>query len=287
MNAENSVHTDPSDSAAQPGDLALAQRLADAADAITLTRFGAQDLQIDRKPDATPVTDADRAVESRIRELIGEVAPDDAVHGEEFADTGSGPRRWILDPIDGTKNFLRGVPVWATLIALTVDGAVDTAVVSAPALGRRWWAVRGYGAWTSDPQLDDQSRRLTVSTVDQLVDASLSYSSLGGWRDRGLLDEFLSLHENTWRQRAFGDFWSYMMVAEGIVDIAAEPEVPLYDLAAVSLVVSEAGGRFTNLDGAEGPGGGSAVATNNVLHSDVLTCLQSRITDHDPTRTTS
>ncbi|GAA4404052.1 histidinol-phosphatase [Tsukamurella soli] len=256
------------------GDLDLAHGLADAADRITTERFGAQDLRIDTKPDHTPVTDADRAVERRVRDLIARARPGDAVHGEEFEDTGIGDRRWIIDPIDGTKNFLRGVPVWATLIALTVGDEVDTAMVSAPALGRRWWAVRGHGAFGRDDRLAPSPRRLTVSTIAGLGDASVSYSSLGGWRDRGRRDGFLRLLESTWRQRAFGDFWSYMMVAEGLVDIAAEPDVPLYDLAAVSLIVTESGGTFTDLDGAPGPGGGSAVATNTLLHAAVLDQLR-------------
>ena len=267
-------------------DLDLALQLADAADTITSDRFGALDLRVDTKPDATPVTDADRTVEQALRELIGRARPADAVHGEEFADTGTGSRRWIVDPIDGTKNFLRGVPVWATLLALTVDDTVEVAVVSAPALSRRWWAARGQGAWTrhqsarsdgwpSAATALSDGRSLTVSQVAELADASLSYSSLSGWRDRALLAQFLALHETTWRQRAFGDFWSYMMVAEGAVDIATEPEVPLYDLAAVSLIVTEAGGVFTNLDGRPGPAGGSAVATNGRLHDLVLAQLHS------------
>jgi histidinol-phosphatase len=270
---------------ATPVDLALALELADAADAITTERFGALDLHVDTKPDSTPVTDADRRVETTLRTLIGRARPGDAVHGEEFDDTGVSRRRWIIDPIDGTMNFLRGVPVWATLVALTIDDTVETAVVSAPALGRRWWAARGHGAWSTPrahpigaQRADGTSSpatRLNVSAVAELADASLSHSSLSGWRTRNLLDQFLGLHEKTWRQRAYGDFWSYMLVAEGAVDIAAEPEVPLYDLAAVSLIVTEAGGVFSNVEGKPGPDGGSAVATNGRLHDHVLAQLHS------------
>ena len=261
----------------QPGnrhveDMHLAHVLADEADATTTSRFRALDLHVDTKPDLTPVSDADTAVEQRLRNVLARARPRDAVHGEEYDDTGHGPRRWVIDPIDGTKNFVRGVPVWATLIALMDGDEVGAAVVSAPALGRRWWAARGAGAWTG-PSLAS-ARPLHVSQVRELPNASLSYSSLGGWEDRGLLEAFLALYRRCWRQRAFGDFWSYMLVAEGAVDVAAEPEVALHDLAAVSLVVEEAGGTFTSLSGVPGPGHGSAVATNGHLHDAVLAALR-------------
>ncbi|MDX6219935.1 MAG: histidinol-phosphatase, partial [Frankiales bacterium] len=223
-------------------DLALAQRLADAADEITLARFRAQDLQVAAKPDLSPVSDADFAVEDLVRRLLADARPADAVLGEEHGSTGEGPRQWVLDPIDGTKNFVRGVPVWATLIALLVDGRVEVGVASAPALGRRWWASRGAGAFA-----DGQPIR--VSSVAALSDAHLSYSSLTGWEDRGRLDGVLQLSRDCWRTRAFGDFWSHMLVAEGAVDASFEPEVSLWDLAALQVIVEEAGGRFTSLDG--------------------------------------
>lgn len=253
-------------------DLRLAHVLADNADAVTMGRFRAVDLRVDTKPDLTPVTDADRRVEETIRGTLKRSRPRDAVTGEEFEDTGHGPRRWVLDPIDGTKNFVRGVPVWATLIALMDGEEVVAGVVSAPALGRRWWATRGTGAWTGKSL--SSATRLHVSGVDSLGDASLSYSSLGGWLDSGRGRGFLDLYRSTWRQRGFGDFWSYMLVAEGSVDVAAEPEVALYDLAALVVVVEEAGGRFTDLDGRRGPGGGSAVATNGLLHARVVQTLR-------------
>ncbi|MFF2654353.1 inositol monophosphatase family protein [Streptomyces sp. NPDC058045] len=258
-------------------DLALCHRLADAADEITVHRYQATDLRVTSKPDATPVTDADQSVEQTLRARIEAERPGDAVHGEEYADTGTGPRRWIIDPIDGTKNFLRGVPTWATLISLSVDGEVTAAVVSAPLLGRRWWAGQGLGAFTRTtlPGTPDAPRQIHTSRIADLADASLSYSSLTGWRQLGLLAGFLQLHDTTWRQRAFGDFWSYMLLAEGAVDIAAEPEVALHDLAAVSLIVTEAGGTFTDLHGTPGPDGGSAVATNTLLHTPVLDALHS------------
>lgn len=256
-------------------DLVLALALADAADAITTARFRALDLRIEAKPDLTPVTDADRDTESRLRELLAGARPGDAIHGEEFADTGAADgsaRRWVIDPIDGTKNFVRGVPVWASLIALMDGPDVIVGVVSAPALGRRWWASAGGGAWASTGS--DDAVPCRVSAVSTLTDASLSYSSLSGWEVRGLLPGFLDLTRVCWRTRAFGDFWSYVLLAEGTVDLAAEPEVALHDLAPLALIVSEAGGVFTDLTGRPGPAGGSALASNGLLHAAALAHLR-------------
>jgi histidinol-phosphatase len=250
-------------------DLSLAIRLADASDAITRERFGAADLVVETKPDLTPVSDADRTVERAIRDMLGTTRPDDDVSGEEYGSgTGSAPRRWVIDPIDGTKNFVRAVPVWATLIALLDGSTPVVGVVSAPALGRRWWAVRGGSAWTS--ALGSPARRLSVSRVGGLADASLSYSSLSGWRDLGRRDAFVELMDACWRTRAYGDFWSYMLLAEGAVDIAAEPELSLWDMAALAPIVTEAGGRFTGLDGVDGVHSGSAAASNGLLHDALL-----------------
>ena len=253
-------------------DLALAHELADAADAITLARFGAVDLVVESKPDLTPVSDADRAVEQAVRTALGTRRPDDAVLGEEDGETGTGPRRWVVDPVDGTKNFVRGVPVWASLIALQEDGVVTVGVVSAPALGRRWWAARGLGAHTGGSL--GAARRLQVSAVGSLADASLSYSSLTGWEERGVLPGFLQLSRTVWRTRAYGDFWSHVLVAEGAVDASCEPEVSLWDLAPLQVVVEEAGGRFTDLSGAARPDGGSVVCSNGLLHDEVLAALR-------------
>jgi len=252
-------------------DLRLAHVLADAADDITTKRFRALDLRIDTKPDLTPVSDADRSVEEQVRGILKRARPRDAVVGEEYGSTGHGARRWVIDPIDGTKNFVRGVPVWATLIALMEDEEVVVGLVSAPALNRRWWAARGGGAWSGRSL--SQAARLQVSSVATLSDASLSFSSLSGWEERGRLENFLDLTRAVWRTRAFGDFWSHMMVAEGTVDVSAEPEVSLWDLAALQVIVEEAGGRFTNLAGAPGPDGGSVVCTNGLLHDEVLRML--------------
>jgi histidinol-phosphatase len=255
-------------------DLALAHELADAADAITLDRFRAVDLQVQSKPDLTPVSDADLAVEDAVRRLLAARRPADAVLGEEHGVTGDGPRQWVVDPVDGTKSFVRGVPVWATLVALQVEGSVDVGVVSAPALGRRWWAARGLGAHAGASQRD--ARRLQVSAVGALGDASLSYSSLSGWEEQGRLPGLLDLTRAVWRTRAYGDFWSHVLVAEGAVDVSCEPAVSLWDLAPLQVVVEEAGGRFSDLSGAARPDGGSAVCTNGALHDEVLALLAAR-----------
>ncbi|MCA0252217.1 MAG: histidinol phosphatase [Actinobacteria bacterium] len=249
-------------------DLRLAHVLADTADSITTSRFKASDLVVTSKPDLTEVTDADTAVEDAIRSMLGRTRPRDAVHGEERQDSGWGPRRWVIDPIDGTRNFVRGVPVWATLIALMDGDDVLAGVVSAPALGRRWWALRGGGAFTGRSLL--QASPCRVSAVSTIDDASLSYSSISGWVESGRGQQFVDLMRDCWRTRAYGDFWSYMLLAEGAVDLAAEPELALYDMAAPSIVVAEAGGRFTNLDGQNGPHGPGAIATNGLLHDEVI-----------------
>ena len=252
-------------------DLRLAHVIADSVDGVTMSRFKAQDLRVESKPDLTPVSDADRSAEELIRAQLRRTRPRDAVVGEELEPTGHGPRQWVVDPIDGTKNFVRGVPVWATLIALLDNNRPVVGLVSAPALNRRWWAAFGTGAW-SGPRLSSATR-LQVSGVRDLSQASLSYSSLGGWEERGRLEAFLGLTRTVWRTRAFGDFWSYVLVAEGAVDLACEPELEVHDMAALVPVVTEAGGRFTSLDGTDGPFGGDALASNGHLHDEALAVL--------------
>ena len=249
-------------------DLRLAHVLADAVERVTTARFRSEDLVVETKPDLSLVSDADTAAEELVRSQLKRTRPRDAVQGEEFETTGHGPRRWVIDPIDGTHNFVRGLPVWATLIALVDDDAPVLGLVAAPALGRRWWAALGSGAWSGRSLA--AARRIRVSRVSRLEDASLSYSSLRGWRDVGRHEEFLALTDACWRTRAYGDFWSHMLVAEGAVDIAAEPELAVHDMAALVPIVTEAGGRFTSLAGREGPWGGNAVATNGLLHDEVL-----------------
>ena len=242
--------------------------MADAADDVATRRFRALDLRVETKPDLTPVTDADRMVEETLRNTLKRARPRDAVHGEEFGRSGYGPRCWVIDPIDATKNYVRGVPIWATLIALMEGDDVVVGVVSAPALNRRWWAARGGGSWTGRSLA--KATRCRVSGVSELHDASFSYSSLHGWEERGCFDGFLDLTRSVWRTRAFGDFWSHVMVAEGVVDVSAEPEVSLWDVAAVKIIVEEAGGVFTDLTGVPSPGLGSVVCSNGLLHSTVL-----------------
>jgi histidinol-phosphatase len=254
-------------------DLNIALELADVADRITLARFRADDLAVETKPDLTPVSDADTAVERAVREMLGEVRPDDAVLGEEYgASTDGGSRRWIVDPIDGTKGYVRGIPVWATLLALQEDGEPSVAVVSAPAMRCRWWAARGLGAFTDDG-LSDGNRQLRVSAISQLEDAQVSYGGLEDWQNLGRAEATLELVGSCWRSRNFGDFWAYMLVADGAVELALDPIVSLWDLAAVQLIVEEAGGRFTDLGGVRTPDGGDAIATNGLVHDAALAII--------------
>lgn len=249
-------------------DLRLAHVLADAVERVTMPRFRAQDLVVEAKPDLTLVSDADRAAEELVRAQLGRTRPRDAVVGEEFAPTGHGPRRWIVDPIDGTHNYVRGVPVWATLIGLVDGDEPVMGLVAAPALGRRWWAAKGSGAWAG--RALTSAHRIRVSAVSRLADASLSLSSVTSWDAVGRTEAVLDLARSCWRERAYGDFWSYMLVAEGALEIAAEPDLALYDMAALVPIVTEAGGRFSSLDGVDGPFGGNALATNGVLHEEIL-----------------
>jgi histidinol-phosphatase len=278
-------------------DLALAHALADLADAISLGRYQSQDLVITTKPDNTPVTDADRAVETAIREALGTHRSGDGLVGEEFgSDKGSSGRYWVFDPIDGTKNFMRGVPTWATLIALVqVDASGNEEVVvgiaSAPALARRWAAAKGHGATVrfngadtgsdfvdsaddygdANNSLHPNEKKISVSKVSSLSDASISYSDFVGWGDR--LEPFQKMLAGAWRTRGIGDFWSHMLVAEGAVDVAIEPSLALWDMAALDIIVREAGGTFTNTAGQNGPFGGSGVSTNGTLHNAVINGL--------------
>jgi histidinol-phosphatase len=253
-------------------ELALAIELADVADAITLARFRDQTLRVDHKQDRTEVTEADRGAEEAIRRRIAEARPDHAVLGEEEGLIGpQGSRwRWIVDPIDGTSNYVRGVPIWATLIALEHDGRLAVGVVSAPALGRRWWAARGEGAYAGGAPIH-------VSAIDRVARAHLAYSDVGSFYEHGGArrgDGLVALSRAVWRARGLGDFWMHVLVAEGAFDAAVEPVVSVWDLAAVQVIVEEAGGRFTNLAGEARPDGGSACSTNGLLHEAVLDYLR-------------
>ena len=250
-------------------DLALTLELADIADEISAARFRASDLVVSTKPDRTPVTEADKAVEAALRQRLAAVRPDHAVLGEEEGTTGEAdaPARWIIDPIDGTANYLRGIPVWATLIALEVGGDITVGVVSAPAMNQRWWAARGEGAFAN-------GESIRVSQVSRIEDAQLSSDGFDSWERHGDKSEkFMALVRRVWRTRGFGDFWQHMLVAEGTVDIALEPAVSLWDLAAIQVIVEEAGGRFTDLDGEPRADGGNCCSTNGVLHDEVLAAL--------------
>jgi histidinol-phosphatase len=256
-------------------DLGLALRLADTADAITLSRFRAADLRVIRKPDRTPVTDADTATEDALRAVLGTERPGDAVLGEERGgEAAENGRGWVLDPIDGTKNFSRGVPAWATLIALTVHGQAVVGVASAPALSRRWWGAAGLGAWSSEA--GGPPRRISVSGVTDLTDAYLSTTDFRTFSAHGDLQRWLALADACWETRAFGDFWQHVLVAEGVIDLAVDREASVWDLAALAPIVAEAGGRLTDLSGTDIHDGGSALTTNGAVHDAALGLLGGR-----------
>jgi histidinol-phosphatase len=241
-------------------DLAFAFTLADAADAITSARFRASDLRVETKPDLSPVSEADRAAEVAIRELVGSSGRGEGVLGEEFGDDG-GDAKWIVDPIDGTTNYVRGIPVWATLLALERDGAVCASLVSAPALGHRWWAARGEGAFAD-------GSRCGVSAVSTIEDATVSSTSA-----RRMPDGWTSIVTRAWANRGLGDFWQHCLVAEGAVDVSCDRVVNVWDYAPVQLIVEEAGGRCTTFNGEPPSAGRSFVATNGLLHEDVVALL--------------
>ena len=272
----SSSSTGGNSSSQYSAELAFALTLADRADAISLSRYQALDLEITTKPDNSPVTDADKAVERAIIDAIATQYPTDGVVGEEFGTSGSRgskDRYWIIDPIDGTKNYLRGVPTWATLIALVENEQVVASVVSSPALYRRWYASAGGGAFVTEGA--STPRKLAVSKVSQLSDASIAYSDFQGWGARRT--NFEKLLDGAWRTRGLGDFWSHMLVAEGAVDVAIEPALALWDMAALDLIVREAGGKFSSLDGVDGPFGPNAISTNGALHGAIVAALNNEI----------
>ena len=252
-------------------DLAVALTLAGEADLIAMERYRSQDLDVQLKPDRTQVTDADKRVEKMVRDHLASARPHDSVFGEEFGVTGASTRQWIVDPIDGTSNFVRGVPIWGLLLALVIDGVPQLGVVSAPALGRRWWGATGHGAWMQ--QDGGEPRRLAVSGIDELADASLSYNSLKGWDEAGRLDPLLSLSRQVGRTRAYGDLWAYMLVAEGAVDLAGEYDLKPWDIAALVPVVREAGGRVTTVAGSDPLADDSILVSNGLLHDRALAVL--------------
>jgi histidinol-phosphatase len=263
----------------EESDLELALRLTDLADALTVEVFRRADLVVETKPDLTPVTEADRAVELVVREVLADARPEDSVVGEEYGTAGSGPRRWIIDPIDGTQNFVRRIPVWATLLALEVDGQPVVGVVSAPELRRRWWAVAGQGAFVAVDR--GPAERIHVSGIANLADAQVSGAGLDDWDEHGGRAALMALADRCRRYRGFGDFWSHMLVAEGCCEIGLDPVASLWDLAALAVIVEEAGGRFSDLDGRPGPGGGSGISSNGTLHQAALDVLAGRQANPD------
>jgi len=244
-------------------DLDFALSLADTADEISMRHFRSRTLVVDTKPDLTPVSEADREVEEALRARIAAERAGEAVLGEEEGEQGEGPVRWIVDPIDGTRNFVRGIPVFATLIALERDGRLEVGVVSAPALHRRWWAARGSGAFLN-------GERIHVSAVNRVENAVVGYTSARNFFNLGKGDEFIDLAQRAWTARGVGDFWQHMLVAEGAVDLAVELEVNVWDLAAVLVIVEEAGGRLTDIHGVPRADGGSAVSSNGHMHAEGL-----------------
>jgi histidinol-phosphatase len=241
-------------------DLRFAHELADVADAITLARFRATDLRVETKPDLTPVSEADRAAEQAVRAHVGASGRGEGVLGEEYGDDG-GDAKWIVDPIDGTTSYVRGVPVFATLLALQRDGEVVLGLVSAPALRRRWWALRGGGAFAD-------GERISVSRVSRLEDCAVSTTSA-----RRMPDGWRTIVQRAWSNRGLGDFWQHCLVAEGAVDVACDSVMQVWDYAPVQIVVEEAGGRCTTFDGRPPAPDASFVSTNGVLHDEVVALL--------------
>lgn len=239
-----------------------------------MARFDAADLDVQVKADASHVTEADLATERAIREILAAERPQDGILGEEYGASGDTARQWIIDPIDGTANYLKGIPMWTTLIALAVDGVPKVGVASQPALGRRWWAAPGRGAWTNVP--GGQPRRIHVSDIASVADASVSFQSIEQWDKAGRSEDLLRLSRAVWRDRGYGDTWPYMLLAEGRLEFVAEFGVKEYDIAALVPIVTEAGGRFTDIEGNASIGSLSSLATNGILHDDFLTLVNTR-----------
>lgn len=256
--------------------MAFALACCDEADELALRHFR-RDMVIETKPDRTFVTEADQAIERRIRERITAEYPDHGIVGEEFGtEAGDGRVRWYIDPIDGTHNFMRGIPLFGTLLGLEVDGDLLVGVMSAPALGGRWFARRGGGAWATAEVGPDagQRRRIGVSRVTALADAHLLYGSPREIEESGVAPGFPSLIGDVWRDRGFGDFWGYALVAEGAAEAMVEVGPKSWDLAAPLVIVEEAGGRLTDLFGERTIHSGTVLATNGRLHDDVLERLR-------------
>jgi histidinol-phosphatase len=249
-------------------DLDLALSLADEADHISLAHFRSEHLVVETKPDLTPVSQADREIEEMVRARIADARPDHAVFGEEFGGDPNAPIRWIVDPIDGTKRFIRGVPLYGFLLALERDGELVMGVVSAPALGRRWWAARGLGAFAD-------GRTIRVSAVSRLRDAHISVASLDSWLARGRFNQLGDIASRVWSSTGYGDFWCHLLVAEGAADAAIEPAGAIWDFAPLKVIVEEAGGRFTDFGGVATADGGCGLSSNSsAIHAELLELLR-------------
>lgn len=249
-----------------PGDLELALRAADLADRLTISSFRRPSLAVETKVDLSPVTEADKAAEAALRQLISNERPGDSVLGEEMGlSAGRSSRRWLLDPIDGTVNFVRNIPVWATLIGLEVDGVVQVGVASAPALGRRWWAERGKGAFAGAP--GEKGGRISVSKVADLAEASISCGGIGFFQ---FPERVAELTKRVKRDRGFGDFWSHVLVAEGSCEAGLDPVVSVWDIAPLQVIVEEAGGKFTDFCGEHRLDGGTALSSNGLVHDELV-----------------
>jgi histidinol-phosphatase len=260
--------------------LELGHAACDAADAIARTYFR-RDVVVERKPDRTYVTAADREIELAIRSRIQEAFPDHGLVGEEYGEESGRARvRWIIDPIDATHNFMRGVPLFGTILAVQVDGEIQAGLLSMPAMRARWWAARGQGGWVRDA---DGERRLAVSRVSEIADAQLLHSA-GAQVDRGLMPGLDATLAAAWRDRGFGDLWGYALVAEGAAEAMFETHLSDWDAAGPQVIVEEAGGRATNLAGERRLGGSSFVTSNGVLHDELLRRLTARQRRPRPTR---
>jgi histidinol-phosphatase len=246
----------------------------DEADAIALRSFR-DVLHVEAKPDRTFVTQVDRSIEELVRARLADAFPEDGFVGEEYGtQAGTSGRRWYIDPIDGTHNYMRGIPLFGSLLALEVGDELTIGIMSAPALGRRWLAWRGGGAWAVDLREGTWSaasaRRLEVSAIGTIESSQILYSSLPEVLRSGLVPGFTDVLSEAWRDRGLGDFWGYALVAEGAAEAMVEIGVKPWDLAAAVVVVEEAGGRLTDLEGRRTIHGASVLATNGRLHDELL-----------------
>lgn len=245
-------------------ELQFVLNLCDEIDQYTLSSFEKREFSVMTKADLSPVTEIDQETERRIRTAIEKEFPEDSIEGEEYGiESNQSSRSWIIDPIDGTKNYLRGIPVWGTLIALCVDGQPVLGVVSAPSLHRRWWASKGNGAYVN-------SKKITVSKIDELSMVEASYGNIIQFKNAGLPGALDRMVESFGRVRALGDFWSHMLVAEGVMECGIDPVCEAWDVGPIKIIVEEAGGTFTSIKGEDTIYGKSGVSSNGILHKQLM-----------------